>query len=227
MLFDIDGTLIDSKGSGGGALLQSLAAEFSIESPSPVALHGRTDFGIFTELLQSNGVEATTENLDRLCTAYFSRLPQELSQRPGRVLPGVPELLAELRKIESVELGLVTGNMQRSAKIKLGHYQLWDYFNFGVYGDTATIRTDLSEPALTAVNHHVAADLHPDNILIIGDTPMDIELAQHMGVRCLAVCTGGFDRATLESAGAHRVLDDLQNHSSLLEWSLQRSGDLA
>jgi phosphoglycolate phosphatase len=220
ILFDIDGTLIDSAGAGGRALFQSLAAEFELEQVQPVTLHGRTDLGIMTELLELNQLAATSDHLRRLCDRYFTLLPTELSRCPGRILPGVEQILAAITGHKGCHVGLLTGNMLHSARFKLEHYGLWNFFRFGIYGDQATHRPQLCQPAITAVQEHIGEEFPSDRIVVIGDTPLDVELAQAMGARSLAVCTGGFAASSLTAAGAESVVDDLSQTEMILDWLL-------
>ncbi|MCA9134931.1 MAG: HAD hydrolase-like protein, partial [Planctomycetales bacterium] len=171
-----------------------------------------------TELLESHRVAATPENLQLLCERYYELLPQELERSAGRILPGVCEVLVALQERGACYLGLLSGNMRRSARIKLEHFGLWEYFDFGVFGDEARERPLLSVPALTAVAKRSGQQLPAERMVIIGDTPLDIALAQAMGVRCLAVCTGGFDEASLLAAGACRVVADLAQTKNICEW---------
>lgn len=218
ILFDIDGTLIDSQGAGGAALSLALADEFAIASPRSVPLQGRTDLGVFSELLSLNGLADTPQNFERLCTAYFARLPQELRLRGGLILPGVQDFLAKLGEIESCHVGLLTGNLPISAKIKLEHFGLWDAFEFGIFGDLAAHRPDLSAATIAAVNNRSGQEVPSECIIVVGDTPLDVELARSMQARCLAVCTGGFAGDVLLAAGACRAVDDLSNTGDLLNW---------
>lgn len=215
-LFDIDGTLIEAGGAGGGALLMALEEEFVVQAGKPVELHGRTDLGIFTELLETNGLSPTRENFERLCEAYHIRLPHVLHECDGRVLPGVFPLLQELSSIASCHLGLLTGNLPKAAQAKLQHYELWDYFAFGIYGDLAAERPLLSKPALARVAEHVGEEVPTNRIIVIGDTPLDVQLAKTMGARCIAVCTGGYTEEELFSAGAQHILPDLSDLDAIL-----------
>ena len=126
--------------------------EFDLLFAHPVALHGRTDAGIMAELLTTNGIAATSENLNRLSQRYFAMLPSELEQRGGRVLPGVLELLGRLRATSECLIGLLTGNMPHSAQLKLKHFGLWKSFDFGIFGGQAEPRPHLAEPARREVN---------------------------------------------------------------------------
>ncbi|GIX00016.1 MAG: phosphoglycolate phosphatase [Pirellulaceae bacterium] len=223
LLFDIDGTLIESGGAGGGALHQALQRAFGIQSPRPVALHGRTDRGILHDLLLSHGLAADKKNLERLKAHYFELLPHCLRERPGRVLPGVVELLARLAACRDVICGVLTGNMARSAQMKLDHFGLSHFFHFGIYGDLAIERNELAAPTRQCIDRLVierssaprqrpvsdAGSLCHANVVVIGDTPMDVALARALNARCLAVCTGAFDRTQLQ--GATRIVPDLHD----------------
>lgn len=230
-LFDIDGTLIDSSGAGGSALQSALEQEFRLQGSTSVPLHGRTDVGIMTELLESHAIPATQENLDRLCHSYFRKLPDELASRHPAPLPGVVPLLDQLQWYGCHHLGLLTGNMPFSAQAKLEHYALWSYFDFGVYGNLAAERPGLASPALDAVQsvaqRRSGAPVPRNRIIILGDTPLDVELARIMDVRCLAVCTGGFQREELVAAGAEFVVDDLSDTQAILDWFFEPTKELS
>lgn len=204
-------------------MLEALQIEFGVEAPRKVALHGRTDFGILSELLEVNGVASEPDNLGKLCERYFSMLPTTLAERQGVVLPGVQEVLDAFDGEPQVTSAILTGNMARSAQIKLEHYNLWHYFAFGVYGDSAAHRTELAEPALQLVQSNSAGQAENREVetLIIGDTPMDVELAKAMQIRCLAVCTGGFSSSELADSGADLVLEDLSDLDVVRDWCLQ------
>lgn len=217
-LWDIDGTLIDAGGAGGGALLTAMKREFQLTEAQMVKLHGRTDRGIIGELLESHGLETTESLREQLCEAYFQLLPSELQRRGGKILPGVPRILDALQAIPACKLGVMTGNMTVSARAKLEHFELWEYFEFGIYGDHATVRPDLKEPAQLAVAEHFGDDHPTDQVIVIGDTPLDIELAKLLGARSLGVCTGGIPGDDLEKAGADWVVEDLRDTDAILDW---------
>lgn len=226
VLFDIDGTMIDSSGAGGNALLDAVKAEFEVSNPKAVPLHGRTDSGIFRELLETNGVSGTDKNYDRLCVRYFQILPSVLASRPALPLAGVVDLLDQMHEHSSIELGLLTGNLPVSAEMKLKHFSLDHYFRRvslrGTFGDAALARPKLKDSALRLAQSLANSDsLPPDRIVLIGDTPLDIELAKVMQARCLAVATGGFSIDELTAAGAARAVDDLTDGADILQWCLQ------
>ncbi|GAB5404714.1 MAG: HAD family hydrolase [Aureliella sp.] len=220
VLFDIDGTMINSSGAGGSALLMALEAEFSVASPLAVELHGRTDSGIFRELLEVNGVEPTNENYRRLCLRYFNMLPGVLETRETEPLVGVRKLVEGMDAGSQFALGLLTGNLPESAKMKLEHFGLAHYFAAGTFGDAARHRPGLRDSALATARKLAGGTVEKKRIVVVGDTPLDIELAKVMQVRCLAVATGGYSAADLSEAGADRALDDLTDTADVMQWCL-------
>lgn len=223
ILFDIDGTLIDSHGAGGKALLAALHTEFEIANAEPVALHGRTDAGILAELLTINGLAASAENFQRLCQRYLEMLPWELHRLGGRVLPGVLAILTQLHERSGCHLGLLTGNLPQSARMKLEHFGLWDWFEFGIFGDQVAHRPHLADPARREANQRSGRELPAEQIIVIGDTPLDVELALAMQARCLGVGTGGFGTSTLLAAGACHAVEDLSQTSDIFNWIFKQT----
>jgi phosphoglycolate phosphatase len=225
LLFDIDGTLIRCGGAGGQSLCAALGEEFNLPEVEPVPLHGRTDLGIINELLSKHGIESNQENRSRLCDRYYSKLPSRLKQlsdeRSAHVLPGVSQLLGHLTSSANCVLALLTGNMPTSARIKLEHFGLWSYFRFGVYGDLTDHRPRLASPAHSAIADYFGQSAAPRRVVVIGDTPLDVELASTMQARSLAVCTGGFSQAELLNCGADWVLDNLADTQAVVDWLLQ------
>lgn len=216
LLFDIDGTLIQSGGAGGGALLDALSQEFGIQDAKSVPVQGRTDLGIMNELLQIHGIEPSAEHRRKLSDRYFELLPAELSSRDGNLLPGVPELLEQLAAHPDICLAILSGNMPESARLKLEHFGLHNYFEFGIFGDLADRRPALAGPAWDRIREHMGAEVAGERVVIVGDTPLDVHLANEMQVLSLAVCTGGFDSAAL--ADATRIDNDLSETNELLRW---------
>ena len=134
LLFDIDGTLIRTKGVGMGAMGQAIVEHYGHEEIPDVNVHGCTDRGIVTELFTKLGIDIETDRSAFLQT-YFELLEQKLKCDGGEILPGVVDLLEQLDSHPNVALGLLTGNAQKAARIKLDHFGLSRYFLFGGYGD--------------------------------------------------------------------------------------------
>jgi len=135
-LFDIDGTLITSGGAGERSLRMALQRYFNIvDDLSMVEIAGRTDASIAHRVFEIHGIENTPENILGFFDSYLQCLAEELPLSPGRLLPGIVQLLDALKANPEVALGLLTGNLERGAKLKLTHYGVWQYFEFGAYAD--------------------------------------------------------------------------------------------
>lgn len=202
VLFDIDGTLIQSGGAGVRAFGETARSEF--DRPDGTAgMHfaGRTDTSLVREFLRRHALPETPENFRRFLDTYVFWLDHLLPRLEGGVLPGVWSWLHGLRALKSPPLvGLLTGNIRLGAEIKLRHFRLWDEFTLGAFSDDSEDRN-----ALAAIAHARSAaafgrPLDGAELLVIGDTPRDIECARAVGARVLAVATG---RDSVEALRAH------------------------
>lgn len=216
ILFDIDGTLVHSGGAGGQALKDALASEFGVQEPAEVSLHGCTDRGIARDYFLAHGIVAGEENWRRFCLAYLRQLPLHLPLRQGRVLPGVALLLERLATREDVALGLLTGNVREGARLKLEFFRLFHYFRFGGFGDLHPERDDVAREALDAARSHLGDGLSGEDVVVIGDTPLDVRCARAIGAVAVAVATGGHTRDELAAARPDLVCDDLSSPGELL-----------
>src|SRR5262245_60934352 len=149
VLFDIDGTLILSGGAGEKAFARVSETEFSVSNGTArLNFAGRTDPSIVRDFFEQHQIEATVENFRRFFDRYVFWLDHLLGQLTGRVLPGVHEMMAELKSLAQPPLlGLLTGNVRLGAQIKLRHYQLWDHFQTGAFGDDHEDRNKLADIA--------------------------------------------------------------------------------
>ena len=222
-LFDIDGTLIQS----GRAGLRGMNLAFERlyghrQALDGVPFAGRTDRAIVRQVFEKFGYDASDEAITRVRDAYCEDLAVEILRPvadPSGVLPGVERLLDRLSSNAALPLGLLTGNFARGAKIKLGHFGLFDRFRFGAFGDDHIDRRDLVPVALDAARR---AGIEVDSAaraIVIGDTPLDIDCAHAHGARAVAVATGPFSSAELARAGADLVLETLEDQERLFEWT--------
>lgn len=216
VLFDIDGTLIQTGGAGGAALLQAFSEEFGVANPQPVPFSGRTDRGICWQLFRLHGLPATLENWQRLRHGYLTRLVHELQCRQGSTLPGVRELLDHLVGREGVAVGLLTGNLREGARLKLNHFGLFDYFPFGGFGDEHEDRDRVAGEAFEAAQTHVGPAFRADAVWVIGDTPLDVQCARAIQARVVAVATGMHPKQELASTAPDHLVEDLSDTHSLL-----------
>jgi len=211
VLFDIDGTLIHSGGAGEKAFARVCASMFGVPNGTQkLRFAGRTDTSIVREFFQQHDIETTPENFARFFESYVFWLDHMLHATPGRVLPGVPRLLAELKSLPRPPvIGLLTGNIRLGAEIKLRYYNLWDAFVTGGFGDDHEHRNCIAAVALERGQNVVGRKLKGHEVLVIGDTPLDIECGRAIDARVMAVATGNYTRPQLEALSPDWALDDL------------------
>jgi phosphoglycolate phosphatase len=212
LLFDIDGTLMVSWGRGMRAMAAAFQHVFG-RAPRDVTIHpqGRTDAILFEEMAAAYDVAPGDlgARLGALHAVYAARL-EALLREPQAITvePGVGALLEELRTRPRVRLGVVSGNLERSAWLKLEAAGLGRFFTGGAFGSDARERAQL---VALAVQRFSAADgaYAPEHVWVIGDTPEDVAAGRAHGVHTLGVATGRDDMETLRRAGADVVLPDL------------------
>ena len=215
-LFDIDGTLLSSGGAGKEAMYRAIQAEFQVpEVKDGVPFAGRTDRAIVRDLFALHAIEDSLANLRRFVAAYLGHLPACLSERQGKVLPGVSELLEQLRVRDDVVVGLLTGNLRDGARTKLGHFGLFHHFAFGGFGDHHLDRNDVAREALAELRRHVAGEVSSEQIWVIGDTPLDVRCARSIGARVVAVATGLHTTDDLAAERPDILLANLTDASEL------------
>lgn len=218
VLWDIDGTLIQSGGAGERALVTALQTAFGMTGTlEDIELAGRTDRWIARRVLAKFAVPDTPENIDKYLGGYLGALPDEMANPHGRVLPGVRELLRAIAARKNFAQGLLTGNVRRGAEIKLRHHQLWAHFEFGAFGDDAELRTELGPHAVRRAAARHAVDFPADRVFVVGDTPHDIDCGKAIGARTIAVATGHFDVAALQKHQPTAVFADLSDTAAVLQ----------
>ncbi|MEM9420732.1 MAG: HAD family hydrolase [Planctomycetota bacterium] len=226
LLFDIDGTLMDAAGAGREAFHRAAQSLFGDALDfQGIATAGRLDNEIFAEAAERAGWTEYEDEHARLREHYPGVLTEELELRRDRVraLPGVHALLDELESMSERQehgpvLGCLTGNLRMGAHVKLNTVGI-DPARFSVtaFGDEALTRPDLTSLAMRryeSLHGHAPA---PERVVVIGDTPHDVDCARAHGCVALAVATGRFDRQQLTEAGADIVIDDLSDASVVLD----------
>lgn len=211
ILFDIDGTLIDT--GGAGARSWTWAFQRVFDRQVDIAEHstaGMTDPAIarvtFTEAMER---EPTTEELTRLMASYQAVLPDFVaSSSDYRVLDGVQDLLERLTAA-GILLGLTTGGLQAAAHAKLGRGQLNHFFYVGGYGSDSEDRVELTRAAVTRGERMLDGPVDLGEVLVVGDTPLDIAAAEGVGAVSVGVASGRYDVDELSAAGADHVLASL------------------
>lgn len=202
VLFDIDGTLIHTGGAGIKAFARVLATQFGIEDGlGEVKFAGRTDTGLVREIFQRHRIPVTRENLMRFFDAYVHLLDHILAHSRCAECPGIREWLCDARQLPEPPLrGLLTGNIQLGAEIKLRHFRLWEEFETGAFADEHEDRDHIAHAAQQRGSRVTGRPLRGEEILVIGDTPLDIRCGRAIGAKVLAVATGG---ATYEELQRH------------------------
>lgn len=210
VLFDIDGTLIRTAGAGVRGLSDAFERIHGrADALDGVTVAGRTDRAILTEIFGRWNQPLSDAVIAPLREHYLESLERELWQRDvagAGVLPGVHEALDALDSDPSFVVGLLTGNFERGAELKLSRFDLWRRFRFGAFGDDHVDRRDLVPVAVLRAR---ACGLDPAHVIVIGDTPLDVDCAHAHNARAVAVATGGYSRAALLATGAEIVVDTL------------------
>ena len=219
VLFDIDGTLVLTGGAGGRAMAHAAQEVFGVrDGLGSISMAGRTDSWIVAQMAADHGVAADAETLSRFHHAYVSHLLREITA-PGHrkgVLPGVQMLLETLAARVNPHMALLTGNFRRGAQIKLEHFDLWRFFRSGAFGDRSSDRNALLGAAIDHVAETGGPRVLPAEVIIVGDTPLDVAVAVAGGARSLGVATGPYDARTLRESGADVVLEDLSDQGAVL-----------
>ena len=217
LLFDIDGTLLTSGGAGERALRLGFHDRFGINDDlATVEIAGRTDSGIVRQMLAAHRLPATPENIAAFFDGYLHHLAREIPRTPGRLLPGILPLLDALQPREDIVLALLTGNLARGAEIKLRHYGVWHYFEFGAFADDHHDRDQLGHFAKARALAHHGLDFPSERIFVLGDTPHDITCARAIDAQAIAIATGKFTRAELTTHAPDFLFDNLADVSEVL-----------
>ena len=236
ILFDIDGTLIRTNGAGMRALEDAgrevVGPSFSADG---IDFAGSLDPVIIARMLERAGQDVTPMRIADIRARYPAHLRRHLANRPvdprgasgesaSGALPGVAALLSHLAdRRPAITLGLLTGNFEEGARLKLEHCGIdHDSFAIRVYGDDSPhippLRDHLPPVASERFARHTGRGVPPEHVLIIGDTAHDVACARAHGHRSLAVATGGSRRDRLEATGADLVVDTLEDLAGLVKW---------
>ncbi len=216
VLFDIDGTLIRTGGAGVKAFAKVFQTEFDAHDHfEKLKFAGRTDYSLVREFFSFHQIAPSPENFRRFFERYVFWLDHLLHHAQGEVCPGVWDLLWQLQRLPQPPLlGLLTGNIRLGAEIKLRHFRLWEIFAVGGFADDHEERDQIAAIARERGSRALKEDLRDEQVLIVGDTTLDIRCARAIGAKALAVATGG---ATLDELRSHRpdwAVSDLRTISA-------------
>lgn len=217
VLFDVDGTLIHTGRAGVKAFAQVFAAEFgAVDGFERLQFAGRTDVSLVREFFDLHRIPATRGNFERFFDRYVHWLDHILAGSQTEECPGIWEFIHQLRELPKPPvLGLLTGNIRLGAEIKLRHFNLWELFATGAFGDDSEDRDEIAAIARERGCRVLQEQLSGDQVLVIGDTPFDIGCGRAIGAKVLAVATGG---AALEELYRHQpdwAVEDLHKINAI------------
>jgi len=217
-LFDIDGTLLLTGRAGEHALRVAFKERFGVDDDlSSISFAGSTDGAIARQMFAPYDIPATPENIADLFDGYVHHLALELPRREGRILPGIVELLEALHQREDCVLGLLTGNIEKGAELKLSHYGVWDYFEFGAFADDHVDRNKLGPVAHSRAAEKHGISFEAQDVYVLGDTPKDIDCARAAGFVAVAIATGSYNKDELAAHHPDFVFEDLSDTAGVIE----------
>jgi len=211
VLWDIDGTLLTTGGAGAVAWQRAFEELYGVEANIDEHTRaGMTDPEI-TEIIFDEvvGREGTPEEQAKVVAKYLEYMPDAVAESSGyRVMPGITETLPRLADAGIVQ-GVVTGNVEAAARIKLARGDLDKYFSFGGYGSDDRDRVKVTERAIERGGEVIGTPLERAATISVGDTPRDVSAGHGAGIRVVGVATGAYSVAELEAAGADWAIADV------------------
>src|SRR5688572_21022466 len=212
LLFDVDGTLVTARGAGRRAMTIALEAVYGTAGAiDRYDFRGTTDLLMIYQVLGDAGIDrdTITRDLDRLYVRYVTELEAQIGDGSAvEIKPGVPELVRALAQRGDAMVGLLTGNIEGGARVKLAPTGLWPLFRVGAYGSDHAERRRLPaiacERARALLGHGVPFEM----VTIIGDTPLDIDCARACGAVAVAVATGFHPLVELEAEKPDLLFQD-------------------
>jgi phosphoglycolate phosphatase-like HAD superfamily hydrolase len=222
ILFDIDGTLLSTGGAARRAFERAMLQVYG--TAGPIATHrfdGKTDPQIARELLHLEGRagDEIDAGFAALWSVYVQELTAELSTpaHRTRVMPGVRAVLEALaERLDHAVIGLLTGNIEAGATLKLRSAGLHAHFRLGAFGSDGEHRHELPAIAVGRARDLVGIEFRGRDIIVIGDTPNDVHCGRALGVHAIGVATGSHDTDALRAAGAHTVFENLSDTDAVL-----------
>jgi phosphoglycolate phosphatase-like HAD superfamily hydrolase len=215
LVFDIDGTLVSGSRAGREAFALAIGDCLGITVDlSNLSLPGKTDQAIMQEIINEHGLPRDRLTWDALRAAFVQRLEAGLRASPGQPCPGVQTFLDAVVMLPHYALALGTGNIEHGARLKLGAHGLNRYFPTGGFGDDHILRDVLIGRGIERARAHYGVMF--DRVVIVGDTPFDVDAARANGAYSLGVATGRFSVDALRAAGATLAAPDLTDAAAVL-----------
>jgi phosphoglycolate phosphatase len=221
VLFDIDGTILWTDGAGRRAIHDALRDVFGGIGPAGYWFDGKTDRQIVRELMRHDGHDDAVidSRMERLLDGYVENLRRELRDpaHPPRLLPGVNELLDAVERHPQLRLGLLTGNLFEGAAAKLESVGIDPArFAVGAFGSDHEHRPSLPAVALERAREALGLDLRGESLVIVGDTPADVQCGRPIGARAVAVATGRYSVDDLRAHDPVAVFEDLSDTDAVI-----------
>ena len=217
VLFDIDGTLLDTGGAGREAFIRGLARVTGVRDElAYVSFAGNTDRNVLDAVMRARGLQFGTEETHRIFREIALELRALLRECPAREVAGAGGFVARLAA-EGAEMGLVTGNIRECAFLKLGSVGLDPYFRFGGFGDEHAERSKIARSALAAAGE-MGIDVAAGGVCLVGDTPLDVAAGLAVGIPVIGVASGKFGEKELLEAGASVTVKDFSEAERLWRW---------
>jgi len=214
LLFDIDGTLVDTQGQGVDAFVRGIRETWQIDDDlSWITFAGATDLDILERIAKRCGIDTQPDRVAAFFSCYAGHLRNSINPERVRVLPSVRNVLESLAAKPQISLGLVTGNARETAFLKLQAANLDHYFPDGGFGDQDPVRAQLVRLAMGRMTERVGEPI--ETFAVIGDTPNDINAAAACGILPVGVSTGRYNSEELNQIHPDAVvlsnLDELLN----------------
>ncbi|MEK6689683.1 MAG: HAD family hydrolase [Nitrospirota bacterium] len=218
ILFDIDGTLISSGGAGTRALNKSFNEIFSIpDGFKGVRMAGKTDIEIMKEGMFRHNINPEDKLVKKMVNGYIYHLGKEINNNGRHLKPGIKEIINKLKNVDGFYLGLLTGNLEKGARLKLEPFGINPYFPFGAFGSDDENRNRLLPIALKKFSDIYKISIMPEDTVVIGDTPRDVACSKPFGAFSVVVATGPYSFEKLQNSGADLVLKDLRDQKRLID----------
>ena len=217
VLFDIDGTLLETGGAGREAFIRGLARVTGVRDDlAYLSFAGNTDRNVLDQVMRERGLRFGAEETRRIFAEIALELRGLLKERPAREVAGAGRFVARLAA-QGAGLGLVTGNIRACAYLKLGSVGMDSYFRFGGFGDEHAERSKIALSALAAARE-MGMEAAAGGVCLVGDTPLDVAAGRAVGVPVVGVASGKFGEKELLEAGASVVVKDFSEPERLWQW---------
>jgi len=216
LLWDIDGTIIRTKGAGETAMNRAFKEVFNLNADLySIDYSGRTDPLLGRMLCEFYGIPDSPTKNQAFVNAYVRNLSAILAESPATLLPGMPVLEILANRSDCLQ-GLLTGNVQSGGKCKLESVDAWKFFAFGAFADYCYDRNELGPKALEIVKDDFGVAFNQEQTFVIGDTPRDVECGQHIQAQTIAVATGKYSLGELAESEPDFLFEDLSDTEAFL-----------